>query len=43
MQTFRLGSDAEVYEPTGSFTDVIRADEPWPIEIPIAGLRPRNF
>lgn len=43
VQTFRLGSDAEVYEPVGSYTDVIRADEPWPIEIPIAGLRPRNF
>jgi Uma2 family endonuclease len=43
VQTYRLGSDAEVYEPSGSFTDVIRADAPWPIEIPIAGLRPRNF
>lgn len=43
VQTFRLDSNSEVYDPAGSFTDVIRAGEPWPIEIPIAGLRPRNF
>jgi Uma2 family endonuclease len=43
VQTHQLDRDAEVYEESGSFTDVIRAGEPWPIEIPIAGLRPRNF
>lgn len=43
VQTHRLDRTAEVYEPTGSFTDVIRGDEPWHLEIPIAGLRPRNF
>jgi len=43
VHTNRLNGNAGVYEPSGSFTDVIRTDEPWPIEIPIAGLRPRNF
>ena len=43
VQTYTLDRDAEVYEPSGSFTDVIRTGEPWPIEIPITGLRPRNF
>jgi hypothetical protein len=27
----------------GTFTDAIKIDEPWRIEIPIAGLRPRNL
>lgn len=43
VQTYRLDGTAEVYEPSGLFTDVIRTDKPWHIEIPIAGLRPRNF
>jgi len=43
VHTNRLNGNAGVYEPSGSFTDVIRTDEPWPIEIPIAGLCPRNF
>ena len=43
VHTHRLDRNADVYEPTGSFTDVIRTGEPWHIEIPIAGLRPRNF
>jgi Uma2 family endonuclease len=43
VHTFRLDSAADVYEPSGSFTDVIRTDSPWSLEIPIAGLRPRNY
>jgi Uma2 family endonuclease len=43
VQTYVLDRAAEVYEPAGSFTDVVRSGEPWQIEIPIAGLRPRNF
>jgi Uma2 family endonuclease len=43
VQTYRLDNGAEIYAPSGSFTDVIRAAEPWQIELPIAGLRPRNF
>jgi Uma2 family endonuclease len=43
VHPYRLDRTAEVYEPSGSFTDVIHADEPWHIEIPVAALRPRNF
>jgi Uma2 family endonuclease len=43
VQTHRLDGTAGVFEASGSFTDVVRVDEPWHIEIPIAGLRPRNF
>jgi Uma2 family endonuclease len=43
VHTYRLDRAAEVFEPSGSFTNVINVDEPWRIEIPIAGLRPRNF
>jgi Uma2 family endonuclease len=43
VHTFRLDSTADVYEPSGSFTDVINTDSPWSLEIPIAGLRPRNY
>jgi Uma2 family endonuclease len=43
VHTYRLDGAAGVYEPSGSFTDVIRTEEPWRIEIPIATLRPRNF
>ena len=43
VQTYRLDNEAEIYKLSGTFTDVIRADAPWPIEIPIDGLRPRNF
>jgi Uma2 family endonuclease len=43
VQTFRLNADAGTYEPSGSFTDVVSAEVPWPIEIPVAALRPRKF
>ena len=43
MQTYELDRDAEVYEASGSFADVLRVEQPWPIEIPVAGLRPRNL
>ena len=43
MHTYRLDVDAKVYEPSGSFTDVIDTDGPWRLEIPVAALRPRNF
>jgi Uma2 family endonuclease len=43
VQTFRLSGGAGRYEPSGTFDDVIRAAEPWRIEVPIAGLRPRNL
>ena len=43
VHTYRLDVDAKVYEPSGSFTDVIDTDGPWRLEIPVAALRPRNF
>ena len=43
VHTYRLDCAAQVYEPSGSYPDVINTDDPWHIEIPIAALRPRNF
>ncbi|MEU8608330.1 Uma2 family endonuclease [Actinoplanes sp. NPDC048791] len=43
VQTHRLNREAGTYEPSGSFTDVISVAIPWPLEVPIAALRPRNF
>jgi Uma2 family endonuclease len=43
VHTYELELEDEVYQPSGTFTDTITVDEPWPIEIPIAGLRPRNL
>lgn len=40
VHTYRLGP-AEAYEQTGSFTDAIELDEPWPIRLPIATITPR--
>lgn len=33
----------EVYRPVGTFTDVIKVPEPWPIEIPVSAITPRHF
>jgi Uma2 family endonuclease len=41
VHTFRLTD--EVYQPSGTFTDWIKIDQPWRIEIPIAKLRPRHL
>jgi Uma2 family endonuclease len=43
VHTYKLDFTDEVYQPSGTFTDTIKIDEPWRIELPIAGLRPRNF
>lgn len=43
VHTYKLEVTDEVYQPSGTFTDAIEVDEPWPIEIPIAALRPRNL
>jgi Uma2 family endonuclease len=43
VHTYKLDFEDEVYQPSGTFTDAIKIDEPWRIEIPIAGLRPRNL
>jgi len=33
VHTFKL--EHEVYQPSGTFTDAIKIDQPWRIEIPI--------
>jgi Uma2 family endonuclease len=43
VHTYKLDFTDEVYQPSGTFTDAIKIDEPWRIEIPIASLRPRNL
>ncbi|GAA3911301.1 Uma2 family endonuclease [Actinoplanes auranticolor] len=43
VQTYRLNREAEAYEPSDTFTDVISVESPWQLEIPVAELRPRNF
>jgi hypothetical protein len=32
-----------IYEPSGTFTDVIDIEEPWKIQIAVSSLRPRNL
>jgi Uma2 family endonuclease len=43
VHTYQLEFEDEVYQPSGTFTDTVKIDQPWRIELPIAGLRPRNF
>lgn len=43
VQTYRLNTEDAIYEPSGTFTDVIDIDQPWKIQIPVSGLRPRNL
>jgi Uma2 family endonuclease len=43
VHTHQLDSTAEVYRPTGIFTDVIEIDQPWPIRLPIADFTPRRL
>ena len=43
VHTFALEFEDEVYQPSGSFTDVIKIDQPWPVDIPLARLRPRHI
>lgn len=39
--TYQLDPGTGVYQPTGTFTDVISLDEPWPISLPVASLTVR--
>jgi Uma2 family endonuclease len=43
VHTYKLNFTDEAYQPSGTFTEAIKIDEPWRIEIPVAGLRPRNL
>jgi Uma2 family endonuclease len=37
-----LAPNADVYQPVGSFAEVIQVDEPWEIKLPIADITPRR-
>jgi Uma2 family endonuclease len=41
VHTYKLNFTDEVYQPSGTFTEAIKLDEPWQIEIPLARLHPR--
>jgi Uma2 family endonuclease len=43
VHTYKLEFEDEVYQPSGTFTDWIKIDEPWRIELSIARLRPRHL
>ena len=41
VRTYQLDFEDEFYQPSGTFTDAIKIDQPWKIEIPMDRLRPR--
>jgi Uma2 family endonuclease len=43
VHTYELDREDEVYQPSGTFTDIIEVDQPWLIKIPMARLRPRHL
>ena len=43
VHTFTLNAAEKAYQPANVFTETIKLDEPWPIEIPLARLRPRHL
>jgi Uma2 family endonuclease len=43
VHTYRLNPVDDIYQPSGTFRDVIKLDEPWPIEIPISRLTPPHL
>jgi Uma2 family endonuclease len=45
VMTYELDSETKAYEQAGVFSgdDTLRLDQPWPIEIPLSTIRPRNL
>lgn len=43
VHTHKLDSDHEIYVPTGQWSDVVTAEEPWKIHIPITRITPRHY
>lgn len=43
VHTYKLEFTDEVYQPSGTFRDVVKVDEPWRSEVPLARLRPRHL
>jgi Uma2 family endonuclease len=43
VHTHRLDPEAELYLPTGKFTETIEISEPWAVSIPVARITPRFY
>ncbi|WP_239164315.1 Uma2 family endonuclease [Actinoplanes palleronii] len=43
VHAHQLAPGEDVYQPVGIFTETIKLNAPWDIEIPIARLRPRHL
>jgi hypothetical protein len=45
VTAFELESGSPSYRPTATFTgnQHIRLDQPWPVDIPLPSIRPRNL
>jgi Uma2 family endonuclease len=43
VHTHRIDPEAELYQPTGMFTEIIETGEPWEISVPIARITPRFY
>ncbi|MBM2619117.1 Uma2 family endonuclease [Actinoplanes sp. LDG1-06] len=45
VTAYELDTETRTYEPIGIFRgdDTIRLDRPWPVEIPLSTIRPRNL
>jgi hypothetical protein len=41
VHAYKAAPSGDVYLPVGEFTDVIRVERPWQIDIPISRLTPR--
>jgi Uma2 family endonuclease len=43
VHTGQLDPSAEVYRSTGSFTEVVKVDQPWEIRLPVRDFTPRRL
>jgi Uma2 family endonuclease len=43
VHTGQLDPSAELYRPTGSFSEIVEIEEPWSIRLPIADITPRRL
>jgi Uma2 family endonuclease len=43
VHTGQLDPSAEIYRPTGTFTEAVEIDQPWSIRLPITDFTPRRL
>ncbi|BCB86687.1 Uma2 family endonuclease [Phytohabitans suffuscus] len=43
VHTHKIDVTDEIYQPTGQFADVVKIDEPWPINLSVSRLTPRHY